>query len=238
MKINLAWTGRLSMVVVLCGGLWGCAGTTHVAPYEPKKRDVDAIEDSTEAKQASHGSLMAPGQVGLYEHDRASAVGDILVIHIDEAETASRQAETRLQKSNKSSYALPGNLGLLSKLQNALGPDFDPKALLSSDSSSDFDGEGRIARKGRLAATLPVRVRKVMRNGDFYVEGSKVIMVSNEEHHLYVSGLIRAIDINNDNSVPSSRVAEAEIEYTGRGDASDVQRPGWFARMMNKVWPF
>ena len=77
-----------------------------------------------------------------------------------------------------------------------------------------------------------------MPNGDLYVEGSKVVMVGNEEHHIYVSGIVMSMDIDADNSVASSRIADAEIEYTGRGDISDQQRQGWLSRTMGKVWPF
>jgi flagellar L-ring protein precursor FlgH len=63
-------------------------------------------------------------------------------------------------------------------------------------------------------------------------------MVGEEEHHIYVSGIVRRVDIADDDSVPSSRIADAEIEYTGRGDISDTQRRGWLSRTLSKLWPF
>ncbi len=63
-------------------------------------------------------------------------------------------------------------------------------------------------------------------------------MVDNEEHHIYVSGIVRPADVAEDNSVPSSRVGDAEIEYSGRGDVSDQQRQGWLSRTLGKIWPF
>ena len=81
-------------------------------------------------------------------------------------------------------------------------------------------------------------MKRVLRNGDLFVEGTKIVMVDNEEHHLYVSGVVRQADILADNSVLSSRVADAEIEYAGRGDVSDQQRPGWLSRILTAIWPF
>jgi flagellar L-ring protein precursor FlgH len=63
-------------------------------------------------------------------------------------------------------------------------------------------------------------------------------MVGHEEKHIYLSGIVRRIDIAEDNTVPSSRIADAEIEYTGRGDVSDTQRRGWLSRTIGKLWPF
>jgi flagellar L-ring protein precursor FlgH len=77
-----------------------------------------------------------------------------------------------------------------------------------------------------------------MPNSDLYVEGTKVVLVDDEEHHLYVSGLIRQADVKADGTVSSSQVADAEIEYTGRGDVSDQQRPGWLSRILGAIWPF
>src|SRR5262249_46495392 len=117
-------------------------------------------------------------------------------------------------------------------------PGLDPSKLLATASKSSFDGSGAVSRSGKLSGTLPVRVRDVLPNSDLYVEGTKVVLVGEEEHHLYVSGVIRQADIAADGPVPSSRVADAEIEYTGRGDVSDQQRPGWLTRLLGSLWPF
>jgi flagellar L-ring protein precursor FlgH len=83
-----------------------------------------------------------------------------------------------------------------------------------------------------------VRITNEMPNGDLFIEGTKVVMINNEEYHLYVSGLIRRADIADDNSIASSRIADAEIEFTGRGDLADQQRKGLIGRGLDKVAPF
>src|SRR5205085_10586344 len=101
-----------------------------------------------------------------------------------------------------------------------------------------FTGAGAVQRQGQVLATVPLRVRQILPSGDLFVEGTKVVMVGNEEKHIYLSGIVRRIDIAEDNTVPSSRIADAEIEYTGRGDVSDTQRRGWLSRAASKLWPF
>ncbi len=211
------------------------ACTTHIAPYQPKRRVFDP-GDYASAPEARGGSLYA-GSGGLFEDDVARRVGDILVIRIDERDAASRAGSTKLDKQDAASYGLPAAIGLLAALQRKY-PDLDPGQLFASQSEVSFAGAGATQRKGQLSATLPVRVRKQLGNGDLFVEGTKVVMVGNEEQHIYVSGIVRQRDIAEDNTVLSSRVADAEIEYTGRGDVSDQQRRGWGNRLLAKVWPF
>jgi flagellar L-ring protein precursor FlgH len=212
------------------------ACTTHIAPYRPKQRRFTP-GDYAERPAAKGSSLYAGGARGLFEDDRAGRVGDIIIISISESETATRQATTKLSRTNDQSFGVQSSMGILDTIA-AAHPSFNPASLLGATSASAFEGDGSVARSGLLVATLPVRVRRVLVNGDLFVEGTKVIMVDHEEHHLYVSGIIHPTDIDDNNTVPSSRLADAEIEYTGRGDMSDQQRPGWLSRILTKVWPF
>jgi flagellar L-ring protein FlgH len=75
-------------------------------------------------------------------------------------------------------------------------------------------------------------------NGNLFVEGHRVVLVNNEEHHFYISGVVRPIDIDQENSVKSSMIADAEIEFTGRGVLSDNQQQGWLSRYFGWMWPF
>jgi flagellar L-ring protein precursor FlgH len=227
---------KTQLVLGLAVLLGGCAGPPrHISPYSPKERDFDPGEYA-EPPEAAPGSLFAE-QRGLFEDDRARRIGDLLVIQIDERETASRTSSTKLKRKGANALTAPKMLGLMAKLHEKL-PGVDPADLLSLTSDHSFDGNGQTQRSGRLTATLPVRVKKVMPNGDLFVEGTNVIMVSNEEHHLYVSGLVRQVDITSENTVPSSRIANAEIEYIGRGDVNDQQRPGWGSRALTRGAPF
>jgi flagellar L-ring protein precursor FlgH len=225
-------TGAMLLALAL-GGL-GCA--SHIAPYHAKHRTLDAGEFGARSRPAN-GSLYAEGTPGLFEDHNASRVGDILVIKIDEKDVASHQADTKLNKSDATTYGMPAAVGLLAAVA-AKYPGIDPAKLLATTSDQKFTGNGQVQRQGTVTAVLPVRVVQILPSGDLFVEGTKVVMVGEEEHHIYVSGIVRRVDIADDDSVPSSRIADAEIEYTGRGDISDTQRRGWLSRMLSKLWPF
>lgn len=221
-----------SLALVLLLG----ACTTHIAPYRPKHRVLDAGEFGSRSRP-ENGSLYAEGAPGLFEDAVASRIGDILVIKIDEKDLATHQSDTKLDKSDDTSYGVPAAFGLVAALK-AKYPDVDAAKLFATTSNQKFTGNGAVERKGQVTATLPVRVKQILPSGDLFVEGTKVVMVGYEEKHIYLSGIVRKIDIAEDNTVPSSRIADAEIEYTGRGDISDTQRRGWLGRTISKLWPF
>lgn len=210
----------------------GC--TSHIAPYHSKRRAFD-VGEYADQSASSGASIFATSQRGLFEDDRARNVGDIVVIQVDETDAATHDATTKMGKKSDWNIGVSGSLvEMLAKAVPAAGL----ANLLGTNSGSNFDGTGTVKRGGRMTAMLPVRVRKVLPNRDLYVEGTKVVMVGHEEHHLYISGVVRQVDIRADGSISSGRVADAEIEYTGRGDVTDYQRPGWLTRMLNKVQPF
>jgi flagellar L-ring protein precursor FlgH len=222
------------LVVTLSLASAGCVN--HIAPYKPKHRRYDA-GDYGQAPKAANGSLYAAGARGLFEDDRASRVGDIIIVKIDESEKASNGASSKLSRKGSNKYGVPASLGILDAVK-AKYPNVDPAALFATSSEATFDGDGEVQRAGRLQGTISVRIRKVLPNGDFFIEGSKVTMVDNEEAHLYISGVVRSADLRSDGSVLSSRIADAEIEYTGRGDVTAQQRPGWLSRALAAIWPF
>ncbi len=222
------------LVATLALGLALSACTTHIAPYRAKRRSFAADRYPARPTPTS-GSLFAGD--GWFEDDTARHVGDVLVVRIDERDAASRDAATKLAKDDKASYGMPAAVGILAAL-TAKYPDVDPAQLFATESEMGFAGSGQIVRRGTLSATLPVRVVEELGNGDLYVEGTKVVMVGAEEHHLYLSGIVRVADISADNTVASSRIADAEIEYTGRGDVTDQQRRGWGSRLLGRIWPW
>jgi flagellar L-ring protein precursor FlgH len=220
--------------LLLVVAITGCA--SHIAPYHAKHRTFEQTKIGSRST-AHNGSLYAQGEGGLFEDPIAGRVGDILVIKIDEKDLASHQADTKLDKSDATTYGMPNALGFVAALTKKY-PGIDPTKLFASTTEQKFTGAGAVNRQGQVTATLPVRVVEVLPSGDLIIEGTKVVMVGAEEHHIYMSGIVRRIDIGEDDTVQSSRIADAEIEYTGQGDISDTQRRGWLARIMSKIWPF
>ena len=144
---------------------------------------------------------------------------------------------TALNKNSTATTGVNALLGIVPAIKKAY-PDIDPTKLLDFASQAAFTGSGTTGRSGQLTGSIAARVVKEMPNGDLFVEGTKVVLLNNEEYHLYLSGLLRPTDIGQDDSVDSTRIADAQIEFTGRGDLADQQRKGWLARVLDSFNPF
>ena len=203
----------------------GCATDGEI---ERRTRKFD-VGEYTPRAAASPGSLFRSG--GLLEDERPQYVGDVVIVRIEESDSALADSSTRLAREQDFQFGIEG------AVDTAL-PQIGLADLFGTSTEQSMEGKGTIARRGRLKGMLPVRVKQVLPNGDLYVEGTKVVSVGNEARHLYVSGVIRPADVLADGSVLSSRIADAEISYTGEGDATDQQEVGWFMRLLSYVWPF
>lgn len=223
--------------LMLSVSLLGSSCVRHIYPYNHKVREYQSDDYASLEEQRGKGSLWSEGTANLFEDARAMRVGDILTIRVDERADATRDANTQTSRKNESSAGISAFFTAMQKLSNVM-PGVDPSALIGASSSSEFEGAGSTSRSGEVNAVLPVRVKKQMPNGDFYVEGTKVLLLNDEESYLYLSGVVRPVDIGPDNSVSSSRLADVELEYTGRGVISERQSPGWLSRVLDYVWPF
>jgi flagellar L-ring protein FlgH len=226
----------LTLSLGLCGV--GCT-PTHIAAFAPRSRAYDVGEYAQTQQQArpSTGSIYSEAVAGYLEDTRAVRVGDIVHVTIDEHADAKGGAKTALSHESSREDSIKGFFGLLPALQKAV-PELDPDQLISFLSKSTFEGDGQTSRAGELKGSIAVRVKRELPNGDLYIEGTKVVMINNEEYHLYISGVIRPSDIEMDNSVQSTRLADAEVEFTGRGDIATTVNRGWITRLLDWLNPF
>lgn len=228
------------LVLALAPSLTAC-GPAHIQEYEPKKRDY-TLDVKTEAppEAGANGSLWRDDSQAamLFTDMRAFRIGDLVTIQVDERADAQRSTDTDLSRTSKARMGLSA-LPLLGPLLEAIAA---PAALgdfsATGESGAEFQGEGRTGRTERFTATVPSMVKKVLPGGNLFVEGHRVVLVNDEEHHFYISGVIRPIDIDEKNSIKSSQIADAEIEFVGRGVVSDNQRQGWLSRYLGWAWPF
>jgi flagellar L-ring protein precursor FlgH len=229
--------GTLAMLV-FAWLMAGC-GPPHVAPFTPRERKYAPGQYAVKQADAkpTSGSLYSEATAGFLEDTRAVRVGDVVVVRIDEQANASGTANTKLNKSTNRDVGVTALLGLMPALKKA-HPDIDPEKLIQLAATSDFQGDGATSRKGQLTGSIAVRVTQQMPNGDLFVEGTKVVMINHEEIHLYISGLVRRADIGADNSVASSRLADAQVEFTGRGDVADQTDRGWLTKILDFINPF
>jgi flagellar L-ring protein precursor FlgH len=227
-------------LAALCLALAACA-PSHIGTYVPKHRDY-AIPTSSgsEDAAASPGSLWRPGRSAalLFTDARALRENDLVVVRIEEIADAERTADTDLTHNSQVSATLNAFLRSNAAAIAAAAGSPQVSGQLQTQVQNSFNGDGSMQRTEHLTATVPAIVRKVMPNGNLFVEGHRVVLVNSEEHHFYISGVVRPIDIDQQNSVKSSMLADAEVEFTGRGDLTDNQRQGFLQRYFGWIWPF
>ncbi len=225
-----------SLALALAASL-GCA-PSHIGNYTPKHRQYELPEPSSKSEAAqSPGSLWSESQPAsqLFTDARALRVNDLVVVKVEEIADAARTANTDLTRNSSTAAQITEFLGAIAKLQRVV-PGLNP--LISGAAQSSFQGDGSTARTEHLTATVPAIVRTVLPNGNLFIEGHRVVLVNSEEQHFYISGVVRPIDIDQENSVKSSMVADAEIEFTGRGTLTDNQHQGFLQKYLGWIWPF
>jgi flagellar L-ring protein precursor FlgH len=168
------------------------------------------------AAEVNHSLLDESSYRSLVAENKAARVGDLLTVIVQESATATSSADLRAQR----------NFAVSARLDSTMGGPHSASA--STDTESD--GAGRTQRSGRLLAQLSVRVTDVSPNGDLTVVGRQSLKINDEEQLITLHGIVRPRDINGDNTVLSSRVAQARIEFDGAGFVTDQSKPGWLAR--------
>ncbi|MBM4361090.1 MAG: flagellar basal body L-ring protein FlgH [Deltaproteobacteria bacterium] len=224
--------------VLLAAALIGC-GPPHIAPFTPRNRNYTEGEYASKktSSRPAEGSIYSEGAAGYLEDTRGVRTGDVVHIRIDERADAKGNATTELTRSTTDAMGIKHLLGLIPALQRT-NPNVDPEHLVELASQADFSGDGQTRRAGQLQGVIAVRVKKELPNGDLFIEGTKVVLINHEEYHLYISGVARTADIDMDNSVPSSRIADAQVEFTGRGDVADQVERGWLKKILDSLNPF
>jgi flagellar L-ring protein FlgH len=227
-------------VAVLCALASGCAAQAigpEIDTAKIRERKYSEGKYETGLEPVASGSLWPENGRGLFADFRAFRVGDLVTVRIDESSKAAGDSSTQTDRRSSESLGVPNFMGLTAAISKAY-PDIKPDKLIEWLGESGFMGKGETSRENHVVGAISVRVKKVLPNGDLFVEGTKVILINQEEVHIYVSGVIRAEDIDSSNAVGSSTIADAQIEFSGRGVLTDNQKQGWFSRLFAKVRPF
>lgn len=179
------------------------------------------------------------GRAYLYEDMRAMRVGDILTVKIVEKHKGSKSADTAAQRESTMENSLAGTgVGYIGIPGIRLGDEARRGLGIDASASNKFSGKGATNREGTLTGTISVIVTEVSPNGDLRVEGHREVSVNAEKQLMTISGIVRRVDVDTKNTVLSSAIADAKIEYTGLGVLDDVQRPGWLVRILDWIYPF
>jgi len=211
-------------VAVICL-LAACAGPPHIENF-----DATPPEEVPVA-QVANGAIFKTGtDVALFETAVARRVGDTVTINLQENTAAQKSSSTKTSKSSKIDIPPPTLFG---------GPvTLNGRDILSNEleTNRDFDGSGDSQLSNKLQGFITVTVAQRLANGNLVVRGQKWIGINQGKEFVRIQGVIRPIDINPDNSIPSYKVADASITYGAQGALNDANRPGLLSRFFNSIW--
>ena len=223
----LSKLARIALPCAVAVLLGGCVIAGDVRPY-PAMAPIQPIMPPQAAPTA--GAIYAAGPtLQLYSDRRARDVGDLLTITLLENTTATTSANTATAKESDLSIGTPSIFGAPVTLGG--------KDILSATANGkrDFTGKGNSAQSNRLQGSVTVTVVQRLPNGNLVVQGQKNLRLNQGDELVQVQGIVRPADIAQDNSIPSSRVAEARIVYGGRGPVAQSNAMGWLSRFFNSA---
>ncbi len=218
---------------VACAAL-ALAGVAACETHRAKEHDDGLAWTQEPIPPATNGAIFQAGrEVVLAENPTAHHVGDIVTIVLSESTAAQKSATTTTSK--QTNVAMPG-MTILGKTPTINGTPF---TINNINDQTKFAGEGASQESNSLTGYLTVTVTQVLPNGFLYVTGEKQIGLNQGKEYVKLTGVIRPIDLAADDSIPSYRVANARITYTGKGAVADVNAQGWLSRFFNSPWsPF
>ena len=188
-------------------------------------------------EQASYNanSLWRNGSRAFFRDQRASRVGDIMTVTVNITDKANIANETQRSRTNKEDSGITDFIGskTITQANKIL-----PGRILTADSTASSDGKGSVTRQEALQTNVAAVVTQVLPNGNLVVEGKQEIRVNFEIRELIVAGIVRPEDIQSDNTIDSSKIAQARIAYGGRGQITDVQQPRYGQQVMDVLLPF
>jgi flagellar L-ring protein precursor FlgH len=214
--------------LLLTGVLPGCA-------LHSKKPDFSAaLPDEPPDTTPPNGSIYREGRaLAMFENPIAHRVGDMVTINLQESTSATKSAVTTTQKSSTATLPSPTIGG---KTPTINGVPFLAGGITDANK---FDGEGTSAQSNNLTGSITVTVAKRLANGNLVVRGEKWVNLNQGKEFIRIQGIVRVIDIQSDNSIPSYKVADAQITYGGKGAINDANGEGLLERFFNSPYlPF
>ncbi|WP_342608195.1 flagellar basal body L-ring protein FlgH [Vibrio tritonius] len=189
------------------------------APIHPKKR--------ADHYAAETGSLFDPASDrGLYDDTKPRGLGDIITVNLNESTKAAKSADADLSKNNDASMD-PLSVGG----QELTMGNYNFSYALKNDNS--FSGSSAANQSNSISGSISVQVIDVLANGNLVIRGEKWLTLNTGDEYVRLSGTVRPDDIANDNTIDSTRISNARIQYSGTGTNKDMQEPGFLARFFN-----
>jgi flagellar L-ring protein precursor FlgH len=203
---------------------------------QPGYKPVQMPMPKPETASYNANSLWRNGSRAFFKDQRAARIGDLMTVTVNITDQANFANETQRSRAATEDSGVTDFLG--AKLLTGKAAQVLPGRFLTADSKSSTDGKGSVVRQESLQTNVAAVVTQVLPNGNLVVEGKQEIRVNAEIRELIVAGIVRPEDIQSDNTIDSSKIAQARISYGGRGQISDVQQPRYGQQVTDVLLPF
>jgi flagellar L-ring protein precursor FlgH len=202
---------------------------------QPGYKPVQMPMPSPQPASYSPNSLWRNGSRAFFKDQRAHQVGDILTVKVNLNDRAMIDNQTKRSRETSEDSGIDNFFGK-SKVPILNAP--VPTKIFTAESSSSSDGKGTINRAEALQTNVAAVVTQLLPNGNLVVEGKQEVRVNFEVRELIVAGIVRPEDIESDNTIDSTKIAQARIAYGGRGQITDVQQPRYGQQVLDVLLPF
>jgi flagellar L-ring protein precursor FlgH len=199
--------------------------------YKPVQMPMPAAQPAS----YNPNSLWRNGSRAFFKDQRAHQVGDILTVKVNITDKAIIDNETKRSRDTKEDSGIDNFFG---KPKVPILNTSVPTRIFTADSTTSTDGKGSVNRSEALTTNVAGVVTQVLPNGNLVIEGKQEIRVNFEIRELIVAGIVRPEDIESDNTIDSSKIAQARIAYGGRGQITDVQQPRYGQQVLDVLLPF
>ena len=201
-------------------------------------RPVSMPMPTPEIAEENPNSLWRAGARAFFKDHRAKEIGDILTVSLNFTDSATLDNTTTRTRADTEDTDVTNLLGLEGEFTKVLPQALSNASVMSFGNAHDTEGTGNIARAETLALSMAAVVTQILPNGNLVIMGRQEMLVNKEIRELMVSGVVRPGDIESDNTIAHTSIAEMRVAYGGRGTLSELQSPRWGTQIWDIIFPF
>ena len=234
--------GLLFFGVAYMAILSGCAKVEPQISFKPPAYVEELPPREEEDNFGNPGSIFGNGENALFSDRRAMQLNDLVTVVINQTAQASSSANKNLNETSNGTLNAPSlsyngassSIGsLVNSINNATG-----FGINLGNNTSTFSGTGTQNRQESFTTTIAARIIKVMQNGNYFIEGSREVLINGEKQIIRLSGVVRPTDIARNNTIQSQFIADAKIMYDTQGELKQSTQKGWGTQLVESLWPF
>jgi len=227
----------MALLVITVALLSGCSQHKDIEfSKNNSPRYIVPPKQLSGSTQTQNGSLWVDSsRVGQVNDFRAREINDLVTIRVVESTSATNTANVNTERDDSAKRGLNSLLGLQNRLLPKLVSD---DSAINASTKEEFASTGSNTRSETISSTVTARVVDKLPNGNLVIQAQREVIVNHERQTMLLIGIIRPVDIDEFNSVASTKIADLQIRYNGAGILTENTRRGWFSRLINYVWPF